>query len=120
LWTQIQTAADVYVEESVQLLLRIDGLETEVKGTPDVIFRQADSHWETAEIKIIFQDNDAATQDRHTLQAQIYAWALSKQLADGTTINAWLTQLGVKQREKRLPWDKEALTTCLSQIRSLI
>ncbi|KAA9395794.1 DNA helicase UvrD [Haloarcula sp. CBA1130] len=120
LWAQIQTAADVYVEESVQLLLRIDGLETEVKGTPDVIFRQADSHWETAEIKIIFQDNDAATQDRHTLQAQIYAWALSKQLADETTIGARLTQLGVKQREKRLPWDKETLTTRLSQIRSLV
>lgn len=120
LWTQIQSATDVYVEEPVHMLLRIEGLETEIKGAPDVVFRQTGSQWEAAEIKIIFQDSDAATQKRHILQAQVYAWVLSKQLADETTINARLTQVGVKQRDELVSWDEEKLTTCLSQIRTLM
>lgn len=120
LWKHIQTAADVYVEEPVHMILQIDGLETEIKGTADVVFRQAGSHWETAEIKVIFQDSDAATQNRHILQAQIYAWALSKQLPDETTINARLTQVGATHHDELLQWDEETLTNRLSQIRTLI
>lgn len=119
LWTQIQTATDVYVEEPVHMLLRIEGLETEMKGTPDVVFRQAENHWEAAEIKIIFGDG-AATKNRHTLQAQVYAWAISKQLPGEVTVTARLTQLGATHRDELLTWDEEAVINCLSQIRTVV
>ncbi|SFK58079.1 ATP-dependent helicase/nuclease subunit A [Halogranum rubrum] len=108
LWERLQDAQAVYVEEPVDTLVRVDGLDRELQGVADVLSVDATGTWHVDEVKLVLQSSSSETQKRYRLQAQVYAWAVSKQVASETVVPT-ITQLGVETRTETVEWDEKAV-----------
>jgi ATP-dependent helicase/nuclease subunit A len=104
LWERLQRASAVYVEEPVDTLVRVDGFDRELQGVADVLSVDATGNWHVDEIKIVLQPSTAETRARYRLQAQVYAWAVSKQVGT-TTVVPSITQLGVEPLSRTVDWE---------------
>ena len=104
LWERLQRANAVYVEEPVDTLVRVDGFDRELQGVADVLSVDAAGNWHVDEIKLVLQPSTTETRARYRLQAQVYAWAVSKQVGT-TTVVPSVTQLGVESRTRTVDWD---------------
>lgn len=118
-WMRVQDAAEVYVEEPVDMIVRIDGLDTELQSLVDVVTKDAAGDWHTDELKIVLQQSDTETRARYELQAQFYAWGLSKQLNERTEVYSHITQLGAEPMSISVDWGEPSLMDRLKELRAL-
>ncbi|WP_435335929.1 UvrD-helicase domain-containing protein [Haloarchaeobius sp. TZWWS8] len=119
LWERVQNANRVYVEEPVDMLVRVDGVDLEIQGHADVVLEHPNGNWETHELKVVLQQPEEATVKRYELQAQWYAWGLARQLGSETSVTTSITQLGIDQQTETVHWSETNLRAKLSAVRNL-
>ncbi|GGL73294.1 UvrD-helicase domain-containing protein [Halocalculus aciditolerans] len=73
LWAQLDAAASVAVEQPVDGLVRVAGVEFELHGQADFVIRSADGTRRVVDVKIALAEPTAATRRRYALQVAAYA-----------------------------------------------
>ncbi|EMA66767.1 UvrD/REP helicase domain-containing protein, partial [Halorubrum aidingense JCM 13560] len=85
----------VYVEHDLSGLVRADGLEAEIHGTADLLFRLGDGEWQVTDVKISLTDGTEHTRSRYDLQVAAYAAVLERELGEGATVRRSVETFGV-------------------------
>lgn len=120
-WARLQASPEVYVEEPLDAVLRVDAGSNsspraaarsarvdagsgaspriETYNVADVVSVDADGGWHVDDLKVALAASDRETTRRYDLQAATYAWLLERQLA-GESVTAGVTRLGVDPEER--------------------
>ncbi|WP_218055085.1 PD-(D/E)XK nuclease family protein, partial [Haloparvum sedimenti] len=98
---RLHRAETVYVEEPLEGVIRVDGVEVEVPGTADFLLKMPDGRWVVEDVKLALSEDDAA-EPRYQLQLATYVWALRRQVGEEPAVDAWLSTFGV--RAETTPW----------------
>jgi ATP-dependent helicase/nuclease subunit A len=96
LWSRVERAATVYVEEPLEAVTRVDGVDVEVQGAADLVIVTPDGTHHVEELKVRLSSSPPPTDTlrRYRLQAQVYAWTLTQQVDDSVRVEARVTTVG--------------------------
>ncbi|MFC4451351.1 UvrD-helicase domain-containing protein [Halorussus aquaticus] len=108
------SAATVYLEEPLEGLATVDGVEVEIQGQADFLMRFPDGSWSVEDVKIALTDDDAA-EGRYQLQLATYEWALSRQVGTDAEITSYLSTFGTVTEETRCSLNPSAVEHCLGR-----
>jgi ATP-dependent helicase/nuclease subunit A len=79
LWTQIQQATSVTVEQPVDGLVTVDDVEIELHGTADFVIELPTGERHVTDVKITLSEQTAETRRRYELQVAAYAYLFDQQ-----------------------------------------
>jgi len=96
LWSRVERAATVYIEEPLEAVTRVDGVDVEVQGAADLVIVTPDGTHHVEELKVRLSSSPPPTDTlrRYRLQAQVYAWTLTQQVDDSVRVEARVTTVG--------------------------
>jgi len=94
LWSRVERATAVYLEEPLHAVTRIDGVDAEVQGAADLVVVMPDGAYHVEELKVQLAPATDALRRRYRLQAQAYTWVLAQQVASAVSVEGRVTTVG--------------------------
>jgi len=111
---RLERADAVYLEEPLEGLATVDGVEVEVHGQADFLLRFPDGSWAIEDAKIALADDDAA-EARYQLQLATYEWAFRRQVGTDARVTSRLSTFGVSTRAIECSLNPAAVEHCLGR-----
>lgn len=97
LWDRLQASRVVYIEEPLDTVVRVAGLDIEVGGQADVVSIDAEGRWHVDDVKVTLHPFDEEIRDRYELQTAAYAWILRQHPDVDAAVVPTVTTLGVEE-----------------------
>ncbi|ELZ88799.1 UvrD/REP helicase [Haloferax elongans ATCC BAA-1513] len=94
LWQRLQEAPEVYVEESLDTVSRVDGVDVEIQSHADFVSKATDGTWHVDDLKVSLQPPTEETSARYSVQAETYGWILSQQVSG--VVESGVTRIGIE------------------------
>ncbi|WP_254278615.1 UvrD-helicase domain-containing protein [Haloarcula marina] len=113
-WARLRASERRYVEDSLDAVLRVDGLDIETQNRVDVVSVAPDGTWYVDDLKVLLASPDDETRARYDLQTSVYGWLLRRQLPDGIEVVPALTHLGESVDTRRPTPPKRSIEAWLS------
>ncbi|WP_179213702.1 UvrD-helicase domain-containing protein [Halorubrum vacuolatum] len=94
LWSRVERATAVYVEEPLHGVTRVNGVDVEVQGAADLVLVLPDGTYHIEELKVRLAPATESLRRRYRMQAQAYAWVLTQQVDPAVSVEARVTTVG--------------------------
>lgn len=114
LWSRIERATAVYIEEPLHAVTRVDGVDVEVQGAADLVVVMPDGSHYIEELKVQLAPATDTLRRRYRRQAQAYAWVLRQQVDPTVSVESRVTTIGAVA-ETYAPQSPAELGELLSQ-----
>ncbi|PGF17204.1 exonuclease V subunit beta [Natrinema sp. CBA1119] len=105
LWSQLEQAAEIYVEKRLRGHVRRDDVEFEIEGQADVVMQNPDGSWVITDIKIALTELTTETQRRYRTQISWYASLLAAENSVEGPITCAIETFGAvtNRRDSQIP-----------------
>ncbi|SEM04306.1 UvrD-helicase domain-containing protein [Haloferax larsenii] len=94
LWSRLRDATVLYVEESLDTVIRVTDADVEIQSHADFVSKSADGTWHVDDLKVSLQSPTEETSARYSVQAETYGWILSQQVSG--VVESGVTRIGVE------------------------
>jgi ATP-dependent helicase/nuclease subunit A len=104
LWDRIQRAESVSVEQPIDGVVRVDGVEFEIHGEADFRIYLPNGERHVTDVKIALTEQTTTTKRRYEVQVAAYAYLFERQDESGELVHPAVETFGVERRRVTSSW----------------
>ncbi|WP_323675866.1 UvrD-helicase domain-containing protein [Halorubellus sp. PRR65] len=109
LWDRIQRAESVSVEQPIDGVVRVDGVEVEIHGEADFVITLPNGERHVTDAKIALTEQTTTTKQRYEMQICAYAYLYTEQNESGESVHPTIETFGVDPGTVNASWPPQVI-----------